>query len=240
MAASTSSPAALRVAPLDSAHVHDAARVLHTAFATGEYAWGPAVGMPPQGFEGWMLHDYIPKRVAAKPASLIALSATEVAGVMAMEDYHEAEEPLDTEASGSGMSAIMELLHRCKGIVQRRATNDAAAGGAAEAALLAPSGDVGQALYFAFLGVSDAHRRHGVAARLVDDAVTRGRAEGFAAGVAFCTSHASTALFKRAGFEHWGGVRYHEFEFEGRKPFASLPDDECTVMVARWKRSKQS
>ena len=54
------------------------------------------------------------------------------------------------------------------------------------------------------------------------------------AGVAFCTSPKSVALFRQLGFERWGGQAYATYEHEpgGRRWFASL-QGELAVMVKR-------
>lgn len=148
------------------------------------------------------------------------------AGVLAMEDLNHKGDDTEETPSPPGMSAIEGILDACKQqfwAALRSRDGDSASGGPAS---------LGVYGYYAFLGVADAARRRGVGAALVQRATDDLRARGFAYGVAFCTSHVSAALFKAQGFERWGGVHYHGFAMpDGSHPFATLPDDECAVMV---------
>lgn len=97
-----------------------------------------------------------------------------------------------------------------------------------------PSKELGVFGYYAFLGTAEPHRREGVGAALVAAAETELRRGGFTWGVAFCTSHMSSALFRTAGFERWGGVSYQAFAMaDGRRPFESLPQDELALWVKK-------
>lgn len=142
-----------------------------------------------------------------------------------MEDMNHKGDDADEAPSPPGMSAIEGILNACKEQfwAALHSRGDSAAGGPAS---------LGVYGYFAFLGVADSARRRGVGAKLVQRATDDLRARGFAYGVAFCTSHVSAALFAAQGFQRWGGVHYHRFAMpDGTHPFASLPDDECAVMV---------
>ena len=159
-----------------------------------------------------------------------------LAGVLTLEDMNRTDEPAaepvastDTpQAPPAGMDAIEAILAECKAqfFAALREYESGGSVAAAEHSALHVFG------YFAFLGVAEAARRRGVGAALVARGVEQLRGDGYAFGVAFCTSYKSAALFKREGFSRWGGVGYQAFAMpDGRHPFASLPQDECAVMV---------
>ena len=158
---------------------------------------------------------------AAEPKSFVTDGGA--SDVLAMEDLNHKEAESDAAESPPGMAAIEGILHECKDSFWAELR---ARGGSGSPSELGVFG------YFAFLGVADSARRRGVGAALVRRATDELRARGFAYGVAFCTSQMSAALFAAQGFERWGGVHYHRFALpDGSHPFASLPDDECAVMV---------
>ncbi len=168
----------------------------------------------------------------------MALAGVALAGVLTLEDLHAQEEdppaPVTAtsapaaapDAAAHGMSAIEAMLDACKALFRDQLQQRDAAAAAQGAEALRVFG------YFAFLGVREAHRRRKVGDALVAAGAEALRADGFAYGVAFCTSRKSAALFAARGFARWGGVSYQEFAMpDGAHPFASLPRDECAVMV---------
>ena len=165
-----------------------------------------------------------------------------LAGVLTLEDMNAKEDAAEPEAAAdapadappAGMDVIEAILAECKAqfFAALREYEGAQAGGSGAALAAVEHSALHTFGYFAFLGVAEAARRRGVGAALVARGVEQLRGDGYAFGVAFCTSHKSAALFKREGFSRWGGVSYQAFAMpDGRHPFASLPRDECSVMV---------
>ncbi len=164
----------------------------------------------------------------------LAADGSELAGVLTLEDMNakDADAPMGEDAAPppEGMAAIEGMLQECKSqfyaALQRRQDVRLS-----DAEAHAAQGVLG---YFAFLGVSDAYKRRGVGAALVSRGCEVLKQDGFAWGIAFCTSHASASLFRGAGFERWGGVSYQGFTMpDGSHPFATLPVDECAIMVKK-------
>ena len=220
---------AVEIQRLELPHVAQAAIMLERAF-DNEYSWSRPLQMPTERFRFWMSHLYLPERAACSaPASLVATreggtsSEPVVAGVCTLEDFYAPEAPEAEENPPPGMRAIDGILGECKNIFHSEALRRG---------LAVEKGRLGKVAYVAFLAVDSEVRRHRVGHRLVEQAVEQltGR-DGFTIVVAFCTSFKSRALFKGAGFEHWGGVSYQEYTIDGATPFASLPKDECAVLV---------
>ena len=160
---------------------------------------------------------------AAEPKSLVVDGGA--SGVLTLEDMNAKADESEDPQSPPGMAAIEGILDACKAQFweRLRAHGGDTAGG--------PDA-LGRFGYFAFLGVAQRARRRGVGAVLVKRACVELRDQGYVYGIAFCTSHVSAALFAAQGFQRWGGVHYHAFTMpDGSHPFASLPDDECAVMV---------
>jgi GNAT superfamily N-acetyltransferase len=197
-------------------------------------------------------HTRLLPRAAGDPGSLVALAQSsdssggetndeDVAGVLALEDMNTKEDDppagsAEDNAGGaeaSGMVAIEGILSECKDIFfAALSKHESASAAAAAAATAEPRAALRAFGYFAFLGVAEAHRRRRVGDALVGAAVEALRKDGFSYGVAFCTSRKSAALFAARGFARWGGVSYQAFALaDGSHPFASLPVDECAVMV---------
>ena len=213
---------------LEAGHVAQAAVVVERAF-DNEYSWSRPLQMPTERFRFWMANMYLPERAesSSAPASLVATSdaASEplVAGVCTLEDFYAPEAPEAEADPPPGMRAVDGILHACKDLFHSEA---------ARRGLDVEKGRLGKVAYVAFLAVDSEHRRHRVGRRLVEQAVEQLTArDGFSVVVAFCTSFKSRALFQGAGFQHWGGVSYQEFRIDGSIPFASLPKDECAVLV---------
>jgi len=211
-------------------HALPAALLLSQAFGPeSQYSWSRPLGLPSGRFDAWLQHAYLPERARhSTPASLVVPSASSSAlsGVLAMEDLNtpqEAESESDT-AAAAAMAPIDGILSECKEIFWRELV----------ARGVAPTKELGVFGYFAFLGTASDVRRSGVGASLVAAGEKELRRGGFAWGVAFCTSFASSALFRGAGFERWGGVSYQAFAMpDGRRPFESLPQDELALWVKR-------
>ena len=160
---------------------------------------------------------------AAQPSSLVVDGGA--SGVLTLEDMNSKADESEDPQSPPGMAAIEGILDACKAQFWEalHAHGGDAAGGPDK---------LGAFGYFAFLGVAQTARRRGVGAELIKRACVELKSQGYAYGVAFCTSHVSAALFAAQGFQRWGGVHYHKFAMpDGSHPFASLPDDECAVMV---------
>ncbi len=168
----------------------------------------------------------------------------DVPGVLALEDMNAKEDDPPADASedaggggaeAAGMEAIEGILSECKDIffaALSKHEESASSAAAAAAATAEPRAALRAFGYFAFLGVAEAHRRRRVGDALVAAAVDALRKDGFSYGVALCTSRKSAALFAARGFARWGGVSYQAFALaDGSHPFASLPVDECAVMV---------
>ena len=221
-AMATSAPAPVHLAQLELAHADRAAVVLQRAF-DNEYSWSRPLGMPQERFALWLKQMYLPQCAKqCNPQSLIALCADAVAGVCTLEDFNAPEEPTSTEEH-AGMAAIDGILRACKAVFWR----EAAARG-----LTATPEERNTVVYVAFLAVACEFQRRGVGDSLVKLAVEQLEAGSYPTVVAFCTSKKSAALFRARGFERWGGVSYQEYALpDGRVPFASLPQDECAVMV---------
>lgn len=208
---------------LELAHAERAAVVLQRAF-DNEYSWSRPLGMPQERFAQWMENVYLPLRAKeGNPLSLIALCADAVAGVCTLEDFNAPEEPAPSGEEHAGMAAIDGILHACKAVFWREA--------AARGMTVKPD-ERNTVAYVAFLAVAGEFQRRGVGDSLVKLAVEQLEARSYRTAVAFCTSKKSAALFRARGFERWGGVSYQVFALpDGRVPFASLPQDECAVMV---------
>ena len=160
---------------------------------------------------------------AAEPKSLVVDGGA--SGVLTLEDMNAKADESEDPQSPPGMAAIDGILAACKAQFWEalRAHGGDNAGG---------PDTLGRFGYFAFLGVAVSARRRGVGAELVKRACVELKDQGYVYGVAFCTSHVSAALFAAQGFQRWGGVHYHRFAMpDGSRPFATLPDDECAVMV---------
>ena len=220
-------PSGVSVTLLETQHSTAGAVTLQRAF-DNEYSWSRPLGMPQAQFSSWMRRMYLPERIAASPPSLVAVSASDdVVGVCTLEEFNAPDAPNDDdEEQPAGMSAIVAILSECKGIFWR---------GVEQRAMPLSRQQIGVVAYFGFLGVNEDYRRQGVGAALVARAVVQLTCEqDYSTLVAFCTSAKSRALFEQQGFEHWGGVGYQTFAMpDGSVPFASLPTDECSVMVLR-------
>ena len=219
-------PSRVSVTLLEARHSEAGAVILQRAF-DNEYSWSRPLGMPQAQFSSWMRHMYLPERVAGSPPSLVAVSASDdVVGVCTLEEFNAPDAPNDdAEEQPAGMSAIVAILSECKGIFWR---------GVEQRALPLSRQQSGVVAYFGFLGVNEDYRRQGVGAALVARSVALLFLHRYSTLVAFCTSAKSRALFEQQGFEHWGGVGYQTFTMpDGSVPFASLPTDECSVMVLR-------
>ena len=107
-------------------------------------------------------------------------------GVLTLEDMNAKADESDDPQAPPGMAAIEGILDACKSQFwdALRAHGADAAGG---------SDMLGAFGYFAFLGVAQKARRRGVGAELVKRACVELKAQGYAYGVAFCTSHVSAA-----------------------------------------------
>lgn len=230
--------AAVVIAPLEASHVSAAADVM-TAASDNEYSWSRAVGLPggQAFFRDYFAGEHLPGRLAPQqPRSCVALDASNgrVVGICTVCDLAEDEAPHDAENGGDaahdahageapppGMAAIGALDAACRGVLW--------ASPKADRFSRAARGSVG---CVAFLGVDASARRRGTGCALVQRACEELRASGFAAAAVFCVSSAARALFERAGFTYLGGVHYHTFALpDGTTPFASLPPDECGVML---------
>jgi ribosomal protein S18 acetylase RimI-like enzyme len=229
---------------LKAEHIERGAALISAAFSD-DYSWGRAVGMTGDRHRSWMQNEYLPERVndAAVP-SLVAMSRSddaalpaEIIGVCAIEDFV----PLPTEGDKDedadmppGLTAIYALLDECKAIFWRSALDeeliDALAIDVATGKPRAPPR--GRFGYVAYLAVDAAHRRQHVGDQLLAAADAQFAAAGFSHSIAFCTSHRSRALFSARGYSYCGGVSYQNFEMpDSSRPFASMPRDECAVMV---------
>lgn len=211
--------ASCAVTALEAPHVAAAAATLSQAFSyESEYSWSRPLGLPQDRFAFWLEHIHLPERAAGEPKSLVADGGS--AGVLVLEDLNaKAEESEEAEAP-AGMAAIEAILAECKEVLW------------AELRSAADRDTQGVFAYHAFLGVAEQARRRGVGAALVQRANAELKARRFRFGVAFCTSRVSAALYTAQGFKRVGGVHYHRFAMpSGERPFASLPDDECAVML---------
>ena len=220
--------AEVHIQRLELPHVAQAAVVLERAF-DNEYSWSRPLQMPTERFRFWIAQMYLPERAACSaPASLVATreggtsSEPVVAGVCTLEDFYAPEVPEAEDNPPPGMRAIDGILGECKLIFH---------GEALRRGLPVEKGRLRQVAYVAFLAVDNEVRRHRVGHRLVEQAVGQLSRDGFTVVVAFCTSYKSRALFQGAGFERWGGVSYQTYTIDGATPFASLPKDECAVLV---------
>ena len=216
--------AVVTVHKLALAHTEEAATVLRTVF-DNEYSWSRPLNMPQERFEYWMRNMYIPERAAATPSSLVALAEdSTVAGVCTLEDFFEPESEEKEADPPAGMRCVEGILGACKELFYAQA---------AKRGLHVEKGRTGIIAYVAFLAVNSNFRRQRVGHRLVQQAVQQLTVDGpYGTAVAFCTSFKSRALFQQIGFQYWGGVSYQTFSMEdGSIPFATLPKDECAVLV---------
>ncbi len=217
-------PAGVQIVRLLPEHAERGAVTVQRAF-DNEYSWSRPLGMTQERFSAWMRHAYLPERAAGSPPSLVAISAAgDVAGVCTLEDFNAPEAHNEEEEQPAGMVAIESILAECKRLFWH---------GVSERALPLSAEQQGVIAYVAFLAVHEGYRRQRVGAALVARAVAQLTAEqGYGTVVAFCTSAKSRALFTQQGFEHWAGVSYQRFTMpDGSLPFATLPVDECAVMV---------
>lgn len=234
----------LALAPLTSEHIDRGAALVCNALSD-EYSWGRAVGITEEGHHSWMQHVYLPGRAddAAVP-SFIAMACIddctvplEIVGVCAIEDFvhlpSDGEEDEDIDAP-PGLTALHALVDECEAIFWRSAVDEGlidalAIDKATGKPRVPPRGRFG---YVAYLAVDAAHRRKRIGDQLVAAADAQFAAAGFTHNVAFCSSHRSRSLFSARGYSYLGGVSYQNFEMPDRsRPFASLPRDECAVMV---------
>jgi ribosomal protein S18 acetylase RimI-like enzyme len=235
----------LALEPLAVEHIERGAALVSAAFAD-EYSWVRAVGMTDEGHRSWMQCDYLPKRAndAAVPSLVAMLRSDEsalpaaMAGVCAIEDFvslPSVDENEDRNADmPPGLTAMHALVDECTAIFWRSAFDEdlidaLAIDMAAGKPKAPPRGRFG---YVAYLAVDSAHRRQHVGDQLLAAADAQFAAAGFSHSVAFCTSHRSRALFSAREYSYCGGVSYQNFEMPDRsRPFASMPRDECAVMV---------
>ena len=86
--------------------------------------------------------------------------------------------------------------------------------------------------FISWLAVDEETRGSGVASELVEAAEGQCRRGGFDYALAYGVSPTAARVFLRQGFELWDSVNYNEFIYEGRKPFAILPD-ECSILIKK-------
>lgn len=85
--------------------------------------------------------------------------------------------------------------------------------------------------YLAWMATKASHRGQGVAHRLLEHGTTALAARpDVLVAVGYTVSPAATRVFMRQGYSSLATIKYSEFEYLGRKPFAILPD-EISVMV---------
>jgi hypothetical protein len=234
----------LALAPLTSEHIERGAALICDALSD-DYSWGRAVGITEEDHRSWMQCVYLPKRADDEAVpSLVAMSCAddsalspEMVGACTVEDFvplpSEGDEDKDADAP-PGLTALHALVDECEAIFWRSAVDEGlinalAINKATGKPITPPRGRFG---YIAYLAVDAAHRRQRIGDQLVAAADAQFAAAGFSHNVAFCSSNRSRSLFSARGYSYLGGVSYQNFEMPDRsRPFASLPRDECAVMV---------
>lgn len=83
------------------------------------------------------------------------------------------------------------------------------------------------------IGVMPSASGRGVAGRLLASALANAQGRGYRFAFTEATSSGSQRLFRRAGFREIGASRYATFEFEGRRPFATIDAPESALLMER-------
>jgi GNAT superfamily N-acetyltransferase len=236
----------VRIDKLSMEDVSETARVIDKAFPlSAPHSWGRALGFT-SGMEDYM-HSYLPKPIGLKDLASLAARVgrdgkDEIVGVLILENmdspYATKPSKTDTDSPTSdspedevpeefvfAIQAIEAILDECKSIFKSEYKKRHEE----SPALYRTDSRFG---YVAWIAVDDSMRGKDIAGSLIEKGMRNLRENGVSYAVAFCVSPTATRVFQRRGFEVWGSVRYADFEFGGKQPFAILPD-ECSVLVKK-------
>lgn len=220
--------------------IPNAAKVISDAIPlSSPHSWSRALNLP-SSFEDYLL-SYLPTAVnfhVGSYAERLQSDPTICTSVVTLEemegpeavDYSAGEEeeessissPIDASPSNDDYNpyaALYGILNACKDIFYTKLKT--------QPMVLYASG---KHVYVSWIATHDSFQRRGSGGRLLTHANTVMSQHDYDYAVAYCSHPGSTRLFQRAGYEVWGKIKYSEFEFEGRKPFSSLPD-EVSVLV---------
>lgn len=240
---SMSEPSSLQISRLQPAHVSACIDIIYTCFSDDPYAWSRPLGTF-SNLRAWLEDAYVMDRAKCElPASLVACAPSNgdsptksepqlefsqeqqqnlpVAGVCTLEDFNyppDEHQPIDP----NGANAIDAILDACKVMFWNKV---------AERGLSISQTNSGHISYVAIVVVDPVFRRRRVGDALVERANHQLKEQGFQHAIAFCTSFRSRALFERRGYEYLGGISYQDFKMpDGSIPFATLPQDECSIL----------
>jgi len=240
----THAAAALR--KLIASDVPATAKVISDAFPhSSPHSWGRALGLPEGRMEGYMagyLLDPIEQgycfgiseekgneKEEGGGGRLLSIIITEEFDPWKKEK--EKEKDAETEKGGAsehgdaGVAAAAEsylaidgILNDCKGLFLQELHKRGV-----------PQTLSARCGYVAWMATSEEARGKGHAFSLVKRATEEMMSKkNFA--VAYCVSPCAARVFVKNGYSCWGKIPYASWRFNGKKPFAVLPD-EISIMV---------
>lgn len=91
----------------------------------------------------------------------------------------------------------------------------------------------GQSLHLFMLGVDPHFAGRGIAQQLVAACLANGRQKGYTHAVTEATGVVSQHVFRKLGFTDRLRTAYQDYEYGGRRVFASIRDHEATILMER-------
>jgi len=223
-----------RVIKLKRDDISRTAKLIHDAFPVeSTHSWARAVGLQSSNLEYWLREMYLMKPIEIEDIGCFGITFKEdLIGVIISErfpilkvDKIEIEEKEEEKVEVDPLlnyaySSFDALIDAGKDVVR----NELKKKNENEKTIL-----VG---YVSWIATNETHRGQGIADELIKIATNSMRDRGYKYSTAFCVSPTATRAFNRQGYNSWKDIKYSEFDVNGNKPFAILPDS-LSIMVKK-------